>query len=264
MSTIFEGIRVLDLSEGMAGSLATMIMADNGAEVIKAARPGGDPFRSMPAWIMWNRGKRGIVLDLDSEAGRARLDDLARRVDVLVESARSADAARLGLDPARLAEINPRLIHASIVAFAAVGDYADLPPYGPIVEAKGGVPLKFQVEVGRDEPSLRVRPNASWATVNTLLQAVSAALISRERTGARTAPRSEHVRVGHGLRHVQLGAAPGRQRDARAGDGAAGPGARRRFRQLSLHGRPLQGRAVAPDGEHGRPPLSALDRRHGP
>ena len=102
---------------------------------------------------------------------------------MLVESARNADAARLGLDPARLAEINPRLIHASIVAFAGDGDYADLPPYGPIVEAKGGVPLKFQVEVGRDEPSLRVRPNASWATVNTLLQAVSAALIARERTG---------------------------------------------------------------------------------
>ena len=183
MSTIFEGVRVLDLSEGMAGSLATMIMADNGAEVIKAERPGGDPFRSMPAWTMWNRGKRGIVLDLDSEAGHARLDDLAGRVDVLVESARSADAARLGLDPARLAEINPRLIHASIVAFAGDGDYADLPPYGPIVEAKGGVCLKFQTEVGRDEPSLRVRPNASWATVNTLLQAISAALIARERSG---------------------------------------------------------------------------------
>ena len=131
MSTIFEGVRVLDLSEGMAGGLAAMIMADNGAEVVKAERPGGDPFRSMPAWIMWNRGKRGVVLDLDSEAGRARLLDMARRVDVLVESARTGDVARLGLDPARLAEINPRLVHASIVAFASDGGYADLPPTAP-------------------------------------------------------------------------------------------------------------------------------------
>lgn len=180
---IFDGVRVLDLSEGMAGSVATMIMADNGAEVVKAERPGGDPFRSMPAWIMWNRGKRGIVLDLTTQTGRDRLHDLAQEVDVLVENARTSDVTQLGLGSSRLSEINPRLIHASIVAFAREGDYADIPAYGPIVEAKGGVCIKFQTEAGRDEPVFRVRPNASWATANTLVQGITGALMVRHRNG---------------------------------------------------------------------------------
>ena len=64
------GLSVLDFSLGMPGALCTLVMADFSAEVIKVEPPGGDPFRFQPAWISWNRGKKGIVLDLGTEEGR--------------------------------------------------------------------------------------------------------------------------------------------------------------------------------------------------
>ena len=67
---IYDGVRVLDFSQGMAGSMATMLMADNGAEVIKVEPPSGDPFRHEPAWLMWNRSKQSVVLDLSEGEGR--------------------------------------------------------------------------------------------------------------------------------------------------------------------------------------------------
>src|SRR5438552_451725 len=80
MAAIFQGIQVLDFSQGMAGSLATMILTDYGAEVVKVEPPAGDPFRSMPAWRMWNRGKQGVVLDLETQAGRQAELGMAQNV----------------------------------------------------------------------------------------------------------------------------------------------------------------------------------------
>src|SRR5262245_57322064 len=87
------GLTVLDFSCGMPGALCTLVMADFGAEVIKVEPPGGDPFRFQPAWISWNRGKKGIVLDLSTPEGREHAIQLVGAADVLVESFRPGDQA---------------------------------------------------------------------------------------------------------------------------------------------------------------------------
>jgi len=87
------GLTVLDFSLGMPGAICTLVMADYGANVIKVEPPTGDPFRFQPAWISWNRGKKGIVLDLSTAEGREQAIELAGQADVLVESFRSGDMA---------------------------------------------------------------------------------------------------------------------------------------------------------------------------
>src|SRR5436190_23998024 len=129
MSTIFEGIRVLDLGRGFAPMLATMILADNGAEVIKVEPPGGDPARDLPAWIMWNRGKRSLTADPDSEADWALLGRLAGQVDVLIEDYLPGELDRRGLGYEALAAANPGLLYCSVVAFGSGGTYRHLPAY---------------------------------------------------------------------------------------------------------------------------------------
>ena len=90
------GLTVLDFSMGMPGALCTLVMADYGAEVVKVEPPGGDPFRFQPAWISWNRGKKGIVLDLSTTEGREQVIHLAGEADVVVESFRPGDMADWG------------------------------------------------------------------------------------------------------------------------------------------------------------------------
>ena len=86
MKQLFEGITVLDFSFGMAGSVATMVMSDFGAEVIKIEPPEGDPYRSVPSSLLWNRGKKSVVLDLTTDEGRDHARALAVSADVVVES----------------------------------------------------------------------------------------------------------------------------------------------------------------------------------
>src|ERR1051325_9684419 len=86
VTTACAGLKVLDFSQGMAGSLATMILADNGAEVVKVEPPEGDWARGEPGFLMWNRGKQSLVLDLKRAEDREVAQKLARQVDVVVES----------------------------------------------------------------------------------------------------------------------------------------------------------------------------------
>ena len=86
-------LTVLDFSLGMPGALCTLVLADYGAEVIKVEPQGGDPFRFQPAWISWNRGKKGIALDLSAAEGRDQAVRLVAEADVLVESFRPGDMA---------------------------------------------------------------------------------------------------------------------------------------------------------------------------
>src|SRR5688572_17752018 len=97
MSGPCTGLTVLDFSLGMPGALCTLVMADFGADVIKVEPPGGDPFRFQPAWISWNRGKKGVVLDLATAEGREHALELIGAADVLVESFRPGDMADWGL-----------------------------------------------------------------------------------------------------------------------------------------------------------------------
>src|SRR5262245_60344775 len=91
-----EGLVVLDFSWGMAGGLARGVLADFGADAIEIEAPSVDPFRSHPAWLAWNRGKKGAVLDLKTVEGRGQAQRLAEQADVVLEAFRPGVAQRLG------------------------------------------------------------------------------------------------------------------------------------------------------------------------
>src|SRR3712207_1517271 len=121
MTAPLDGLRVLDLSCGPAGGIATMILADFGAEVLKLDPPGGDPFMGLAAAPMWLRGKRRMVIDLKTPAGVERLHDLVRSADVLITAYRPGVAERLHAGYPTLAAINPRLVYCSITGFGPRG-----------------------------------------------------------------------------------------------------------------------------------------------
>ncbi len=139
MAGVLDGIQVLDLSWGIAGPIATMLLADHGAAVTRIERPQGDPFRSQLGYRAWNRGKRSAVLDLKDPGDRAAFGRLAARADVLVESFRPGVTARLGIDCARLRAANPRLIYCSITGYGRDNRHSDRPAYDALVAARSGL-----------------------------------------------------------------------------------------------------------------------------
>ena len=136
---VYDGIRVLDLSWGIAGPMTTMILADNGADVIRIERPDGDPFAAQAGYRVWHRGKRSAQLDLRSEPGSAAFAALASRADVMVESFSPGVTERLGIDHDALAAVNPRLITCSITGYGPVGPDAHRPGYDALVAARTGL-----------------------------------------------------------------------------------------------------------------------------
>ncbi|MDE0060322.1 MAG: CoA transferase [Defluviicoccus sp.] len=134
MSAPLDGLLVLDFSTLLPGPLATLMLAEAGAEVIKVERPGGEEMRRyVPRWgaesvnfAMLNRGKKSLVLDLKRESDRARLRPLLERADVLVEQFRPGVMARLGLDAGTVRELNPRIVYCSITGFGQTGARRDI------------------------------------------------------------------------------------------------------------------------------------------
>lgn len=178
-----EGISVLDFGSGFAPSVATMIMADNGAEVIEVEPPGGDPLRSMPAWRMWNRGKKSVVLDLNSESGCESARRLVHEVDVVLENGITGSMDDKGLGYNDLSKINPGLVYCSITAFGSKGAYKDFPSYDSVVEAKSGGYESLAGWTGLKGPLFRVRPDPSWSAANIAVQGIIGALRVRNLTG---------------------------------------------------------------------------------
>ena len=117
---ILDGVRVIDCSEGLAGPVAALLLAEAGADVVKVERPEGDPTRATPAFLTWNRSKRSVMLDLESDAGRAHLHRLLAGADVLIHGFGPATAARFGLSETALAGSCPRLINASVLALSLI------------------------------------------------------------------------------------------------------------------------------------------------
>ncbi|MGE3538612.1 MAG: CaiB/BaiF CoA transferase family protein [Candidatus Tectimicrobiota bacterium] len=177
------GLTVLDFSLGMPGALCTLVMADYGAEVIKVEPPGGDPFRFQPAWISWNRGKQGIVLDLSTPEGREHAMQLAGAADVLVESFRPGDMADWGLAYASLAQLNPRLIYCSITGFGQQGPLRRVKGYEGVVAAKAGRMLNLQGQPNRDGPVYSAVPTGSWHASQAAVRGILAALRVRDLCG---------------------------------------------------------------------------------
>jgi glutaryl-CoA transferase len=146
-----HGLRVLDLSRILAGPVCTQLLADLGADVVKVERPGtgddtrqwGPPFVEDDGpsayYLSCNRGKRSLALDLGRAAGRAVVDDLIRRADVLVENFLPDALAKFGLGPDRLRQLNPNLVSCSISGFGRTGPLADVPGYDLMMQASTGL-----------------------------------------------------------------------------------------------------------------------------
>lgn len=143
-----QGIRIIDLSAIVMGPLATQVLADLGADVIKVESPDGDIMRKAgapggrangPLFLHVNRNKRGIVLDLKSPADRAVLLDLMRDADVLTHSMRPQALKRLGLEYETLAADHPRLIHVGMFGFGQDGPYAAEGAFDDLIQAMSGL-----------------------------------------------------------------------------------------------------------------------------
>ena len=183
MTPACEGLRVLDLSSGPAGGLASMILADFGADVIKVERPGGDPYRHLAAAPMWLRGKRSIELDLKTTHGAERLRALVADADVALVNYRPRTARQLGVDADCLRAVNPRLIYCHLTGFGPRGPLADVRGYEGVVAAKAGRMMTFAGQTDRDGPVYPYVQVGTHASSQAAVQGILAALIAREQTG---------------------------------------------------------------------------------
>ena len=147
MSNIFDGVRVLDFTNNLAGPQATAMMADFGAEVIKVERPGlGDDARAWPLqldgmstlFIQANRGKKSIVLDFKKEVDLEIIRKLVQTADVVVEAFSPGVMDRAGLGYGDLIKLNPSIIMCSVSAYGQTGPYKSKPGYDLIAQALSG------------------------------------------------------------------------------------------------------------------------------
>lgn len=191
LDDLFAGVRVVDLTQNVAGPFCTQILGDLGAEVIKIERPkSGDDTRAWsareiggesPTFLALNRNKRSLCVDLGSGDGAAIVRKLAATADVVVHSMKPGSAESRGLGPAELQAINPRLVYCAISAFGETGPLASLPGYDPLVQAFSGI-----MSVTGSEGDDPVRVSVSLVDMGTGMWAamgIMAALMERGRTG---------------------------------------------------------------------------------
>ncbi|MSP04881.1 MAG: CoA transferase [Acetobacteraceae bacterium] len=193
-----HGYRILDLSAVISGPYGTMVLADQGADVIKVEPPGtGDFTRSAgnkqggmsASFLNNNRNKRSIALDLRHPDGVAVVKRLAATCDVLVQNFRPGVVDRLGVGEAAIRDVAPSIIYVSISGFGEEGPFAHKPVYDPIIQALSGL---ASVQGGSDaeRPRLVRTILPDKLTALTTAQAITAALLARARTGE-----GQHVRV---------------------------------------------------------------------
>jgi crotonobetainyl-CoA:carnitine CoA-transferase CaiB-like acyl-CoA transferase len=210
MAGVLENIRVLDLSWGIAGPMTTMLLGDNGADVIKIEPPGGDPYRFQLGYKVWQRGKRSAILDLKNAADKEALLALVKTADIFVESYAPGVTRGLGIDYETLARINPRLIYCSITGYGRDNKHSNRPAYDALVAARTGLHWEqrgwpegaLNHLAGRPDPFPDVEipydwvqgaprpgplfPASYWPSLGAFFTAsvgISAALRARETTG---------------------------------------------------------------------------------
>jgi crotonobetainyl-CoA:carnitine CoA-transferase CaiB-like acyl-CoA transferase len=192
------GIRVLDLTSMLSGPWATMILADQGADVIKVEEPvRGDHTRSLSnryrgfsaQFLNLNRNKRSITVDLKTPEGVALLKRLSATADVFVQNFRPGVVERLGIGEDAIRTVAPGIIYVSISGFGETGPYANKPTYDPIIQALSGL---TSVQGGSDtaRPRLIRTVLPDKLTAVTTAQAITAALVARLKTGI-----GQHVRL---------------------------------------------------------------------
>ncbi|HSV54506.1 MAG TPA: CoA transferase [Burkholderiaceae bacterium] len=198
MSGPLAGIRIIDMTTMLSGPWAAMILADQGADVIKVEVPeAGDHVRSLgnqragmsAMFLNINRNKRSVSVDVKNPQGRQIVLDLAKGADVFMQNFRPGVVDRLGVGEADIRAVAPNIIYASISGFGDVGPWVGKPVYDPVIQAISGLTT---VQAGSDGERPRlirtVLPDKLAAV--TVAQSLSAALVSRQRTGE-----GQHVRI---------------------------------------------------------------------
>ena len=175
-----RGIRVADLGTVLAGPFAGSLLADLGAEVVKVEPPGGESFRGA-GFAPYNKGQRGLVLDLRHGEGRQAFLDLARTLDVVIDNYRPGVATRLGIDHAELSRINPEITTVSISGFGEAGPLGGLPGYDPVLQALSG---SMEAQGGGTGPVITSVPSND--VISGCVGAFGAiiALLARDRVGS--------------------------------------------------------------------------------
>lgn len=193
-----HGYRIVDLTSMISGPLATMILADQGADVIKVENPdGGDHTRASnnrrngfsASFVNNNRNKRSVVLDLKQDAAREALLRLVATADVFIQNFRPGVADRMGLGEDALRAVKPDIVYVSISGFGENGPFAGKPVYDPLVQAMSGL-ATIQGGSDAERPRLVRTIIPDKMTAITASQAITAALLARERTG-----QGQHVRL---------------------------------------------------------------------
>lgn len=197
MTGPLHGYRIIDMTSMISGPLGTMMLADQGADVIKVEAPGGDHTRAAAnrrggfsaSFLNNNRNKRSVVLDLKQPGGLQALLRLSANADVFVQNFRPGVAERIGIGEAAIRAVSPKVIYVSISGFGEQGPYAGKPVYDPLVQAVSGLAT---VQAGSDEerPRLVRTILPDKLTGFAAAQAITAALLARARTGE-----GQHVRL---------------------------------------------------------------------
>jgi len=197
MPGALDGVRILDLATMVAGPVATMMLADQGADVIKVESPHGDLMRHFSrgrngmnaAFLSCNRNKRSLAVDLKSADGLEIIKKLIATAQVLVHNFRPGIAERIGLGEDVVRAIRRDIVYVSITGYGERGPYAKQRAYDPVIQAMSGL-----ADIQRDRDTGRPRMVrtiiADYTTALTAAQAITAALFARERTGV-----GQHVRL---------------------------------------------------------------------
>lgn len=194
MATALEGLRVLELGSGTAAGFAGMVLAENGAEVVKVEPPDGDPCRGQPGFAVWHRAKKSVVLDLADTGDQHRFFELAGVADGVIEALRPSTAERLGVDYESLRQLNPRLVYAAITGFGERGPWRDIPGYEQIVAAKSGRMTTY--DGVRPGPVFTPVPIASFGAGMLAAVGLMAGVLDRDSTGR---GRRVHTSLLHAL-----------------------------------------------------------------
>lgn len=196
---ILDGVKIVDLTSVVFGPLATQMLGDLGADVIKVEGPEGDLLRQVQpsrnkligaAFLGTNRNKRSVVLDLKTQSGRDRLRKLLSDADVMISSIRPAALARLSLDPQTLRHENPNLITVSVTGFGQDGPYAAKPAFDDSAQSVSGLASLATLRDPEAPPAYAPTILADKLGGVTAAYAVMAALFHREHTGE-----AQHVEV---------------------------------------------------------------------
>jgi crotonobetainyl-CoA:carnitine CoA-transferase CaiB-like acyl-CoA transferase len=197
MPGALDGFRIIDLTQMVSGPMATMMLADQGADVIKVEPPGtGDLTRALagrrrgmsPPFAVINRNKRSVVIDLKTARGLELVKQLVATADVFIQNFRPGATERMGLGEPVLRAIKPDLVYVSISGFGESGPYVHKRTYDPVIQALSGL-ASIQGDPGGRPRMMRVIV-PDKVTALTAAQAITAALLARERTG-----KGQHVRL---------------------------------------------------------------------